>query len=287
MRANLLCVTWSAARGYVFLFDIAARQRVSAWTLPSCAKGFSDAAGVAMDPHFNLFVADPHNDRVRHFSAFGRHLGDFGRSAPAVGDAGRDRAGVLDRPHAVVVRGDTVFIAMGDRPRRHGVQRFRRGGQAAGPIHSHGDIEQAFAAPRALWIDAGGLLVADTLAGRLQRFRGDGTFVAAMACAERGAMSRPVAVLRRADGSILIVDRGDDAGPRLFGPDGQRRPLPAALAEQCQDAVAFAVDERERLYVLDRHGERVQRFTVELEFDRPIVDLAEHFDEFEAGKRES
>ena len=82
VRGNLLCVTWSAARGHVFLFDVEARQRMSSWSLPAGPNGFSDAAGVAMDEHFHLYVADPVNDRVAHFSAFGRHLGDFGAPAP-------------------------------------------------------------------------------------------------------------------------------------------------------------------------------------------------------------
>src|SRR5690242_1176643 len=97
VRGNLLCVTWSAARGHVFLFDVEAQQRVSAWTLPVGPSGYSDAAGVAMDEHYHLFVADPHNDRVRHFNAFGRLLADFGSPPPGSGDAARDRPGVLDR----------------------------------------------------------------------------------------------------------------------------------------------------------------------------------------------
>src|SRR3972149_960664 len=108
VQQNLLCVTWSAALGHVFLFDLEAAQRVSSWTLPPSPQGYSDAAGVAMSEHFQLFVADPHNDRVRHFSAFGRHLGDLGSAVPGTGDAARDRAGVLEAPHAVAVFGDTV-----------------------------------------------------------------------------------------------------------------------------------------------------------------------------------
>ena len=49
VRGNLLCVTWSAAQGHVFLFDLGARQRVSAWSMPAGERGYSDAAGVAMD----------------------------------------------------------------------------------------------------------------------------------------------------------------------------------------------------------------------------------------------
>ncbi|MCA8975679.1 MAG: hypothetical protein KDC98_13235 [Planctomycetes bacterium] len=283
VRANLLCVTWSAALGHVFLYDVEARQRVSAWTLPPCEKGFSDAAGVAMDEHFHLFVADPHNERVRHFSVFGRHLGDLGRSAPGSGDAGRDRPGVLDRPHAVAVRGDTVFVASGDQPRRHAVQRFRRSGQVATALYSCGDVEQRFAAPRALWVDAAGILVADTLRGRVQRFRGDGTFVAAVSCGDDERLARPVAVVRRVDGSMIVVDRGDEPGVALFAADGRRRVVPADLVQRCEHVIAMTADERGRLYVLDRHGERVLRFRADLGFDQVIVDLAEHAFDYEPG----
>jgi len=287
VRANLLCVTWSAAQGHVFLYDVDACQRVSAWTMPACEKGFSDAAGVAMDEHFHLYVADPHNERVRHFSVFGRHLGDFGQPVPESGDAGRDRPGILDRPHAVAVAGGTLFVAVGDKPRRHGVQRFGRSGTPGPSLRSCGEADEKFGAPRALWVDGAGLVVADTLSGRLQRFRGDGTFVAAIACAERGAMARPVAVVRFGNGSMLVVDRGDEAGCRLFAVDGRRLPLPADLAARCEEVLALNLDQQGRLYVLDRGGERVQRFGADFVFEKVIVDLAEHFDEFDPRQGES
>ena len=153
VRANLLCVTWSAARGHVFLFDLEARRPMSTWTVPNGDRGWSDAAGVAMDEHFHLFVADPHNDRVCHFSAFGRHLGDLGTQAPDVGDQARDRPGVLDRPHAVALLGDTVLVACGDRARRRGVQRFSKNGDVLRPLASGGDVEATFAAPRGIHAD--------------------------------------------------------------------------------------------------------------------------------------
>ena len=174
-----------------------------------------------MDEHFHLFVADPHSHRVRHFSAFGRHLGDFGSSPPATGDAGRDRAGVLERPLAVALLGRTIVVAGGDRPRRCGVQRFAPDGGALSPLRSSGDVEERFGAPQAVWADRAGLLVADTLAGRVQRFRPDGRFVAAVPCAEHGVLSRPVAVARGADGAILVIDRGDRAGLRRLSAEGR------------------------------------------------------------------
>ncbi|MEO6594480.1 MAG: hypothetical protein ABIP94_06985 [Planctomycetota bacterium] len=280
VRANLLCVTWSAARGHVFLFDLEARQRMSTWTLPPGARGYCDAAGVAMDEHFHLFVADPHNDRVCHFSAFGRHLADIGLPAPAVGDTVRDRRGVLDRPHAVALLGDTVLVAVGERPRRRGVQRFSRTGEVQKPLASLGDAEATFGAPRSVWADATGILVADTLCGRIQRFRPDGTFVCQVPCAPAGMLARPVAVMALPAGALLVADRGDEPGIFAMGKDGAPLSLAAAMHERCEDAIAFAGDAQGRVYVLDRTGERVQRFSPDLAFDQLIVDLREHLDDF-------
>jgi len=281
VQANLLCVTWSAAQGHVFLFDLEAQKRVSSWTLPPSPQGYSDAAGVAMNGHFHLFVADPHNDRVRHFSAFGRHLGDLGLAAPETGDVARDRAGVLDRPHAVAVFDGVVFVAAGDRPRRRGVQRFSERGELLRPLASGGDPEAAFGAPRGVWADAEGILVADTLHGRVQRFRADGTFVAHLPVGANGALARPVAVVRLRSGLVLVADRGDDAGIRALQPDGVRVGDATALQERCTEPLAMTRDRRDRIYVLDRGGERVQRFHADLTFDGVVVDLAEHLDDWE------
>lgn len=280
VQANLLCVTWSAARGHVFLFDLDARRPMSSWTLPGDARGYSDAAGVAMDAHFHLFVADPHNDRVRHFSAFGRHLGDFGLPAPALGDVGRDRPGVLDRPHAVALLGDTVLVACGDRPRRRAVQRFARSGEVLRPLLSGGDPEATFAAPRAVWLDDGGIWVADTLAGRIQRFRPDGTFVSHLRYTRHDVVARPIAGLRLRDGRLLVVDAGDEPGLCLIARDGERQPLPESLAAACLEPVALAGDAAGRVYVLDHGGERVLRAAPDLADEQVLVDLREHLDDF-------
>lgn len=275
VRGNLLCVTWSAARGHVFLFDVEAGQRVSAWTLPVGPAGYCDAGGVAMDEHYHLFVADPHNDRVRHYNAFGRHLGDFGVPGPEAGDAGRDRPGVLDRPNAVARRGDLLYVACGEQPRRRAVQRFSVRGTLLKPLASRGDGDAKFGAPRGLWADDDGLLVADTLHGCLQRFRGDGTFLGEWSCAERGALSRPTAVLRRPDRTVLFVDRGDAGGVQQLGSDGALRPAPSAVAGHCDDVLGLTQDPRGRLYVLDRHGGRVVRFTPDFQFEQVLFDLDE------------
>jgi len=280
VRRNLLCVTWSAGRGHVFLFDLDAGRRMSAWTMPDSPRGYSDAAGVAMDEHFHLFVADPHNDRVCHFSAFGRHLGDLGTPAPEFGDAPRDRPGVLHRPQAVALCGATVLVGTGDRPRRRGVQRFSRTGEVQRPLGSGGDPDAKFGAPRAIWAGPEGIFVADTLFGRVQRFRADGTFVSLLPCAPAGIVARPVAVVRLPDGNVLVADRGDEPGIRLLRPGGFGATPVEAMQHLCREPVAFAGDEAGRVYVLDLAGERVQRFHGDLTFDQVVVDLREHLDNY-------
>jgi hypothetical protein len=109
---------------------------------------------VALDERYHVYVADSCNDRVLQFDPFGRLVRSYGAPAPARGDAGRDRVGVLDRPHAVAVRGDVVAIAGGDQPRRCGVQRFTRQGALLRPLRCHGDAAMAWSAPRGLAADA-------------------------------------------------------------------------------------------------------------------------------------
>lgn len=54
----------------------------------------------------------------------------------------------------------------------------------------------------------------------------------------------------------------------------------APFAAACRDAIALTADEQGRVYVLDHGGERVVRFAADLTFDRLLVDLREHLDDF-------
>ncbi|MFK7740205.1 MAG: hypothetical protein AB8H80_07765 [Planctomycetota bacterium] len=269
VRGNLLCVTWSAGRGHVFLYDLEERQRVSSWMTPVGPSGYSDAAGVAVDARFRIFVADPHNHCVRRYNAFGQHLGDLGAPPPATGDRGFDRNGVLERPHAVCVVGDQVYVAAGERERRRSVQRFRIDGSAPQHLPVEGDPERKWGAPRGIWADARGLVVADTLRGRLCCYDRRGAFreslaVPAATPAEddvlRGdSRARPGSVVRLSDRTCVVVEHsGVQSQLVAMGSDGRPRAL-GALGAFCADPLALAVDERDRIYVLDRDGERVVR----------------------------
>lgn len=276
VRSNLLCVTWSAGRGHVFLYDLDARERMSSWTTPVGASGFSDAGGVAVDAHFRLFVADPQNQCVRRYNAFGQHLGDLGLPPPSSGDRGRDKLGVLERPHAVACHRDRVWVVTGERARRRAVQCFDLGGHALRALPARGEPGEKWGAPRGIWCDARGLVVADTLRGRLQTFRHDGAFVQERGLGQGGEGARPGAVVRLAGGELLVVDHGGvDARLLSLRPDGTRLPLPA-LDEACRDPLALALDEQGRVYVLDHDGERVLRCGAGLDRVEVLVDLAEH-----------
>lgn len=279
VRANLLCVTWSSGRGRVLLFDLEARQLLSQWTVQAPPAGYSDASSVAMDERFHLFIADTTNNRIRHYSAFGRHLADIGLPPGQQGQAHRDRPGVLDRPHAVAVFDDTLYVACGERPQRRSLQRFHRDGRVQKPLLPQGDPEGLFGAPRGVWVDAEGVLLADTLHGQLLRFRHNGVFVAAVPTASSPrAMSRPQAVVRLGSGGVLFVEAGDEPGLRALSPALQPMPLPGDLAAAVLHPAAFARDDRDRLYVLDHHGDRVQRFLADGRFDQTVVELPEYLE---------
>jgi len=252
VRANLMCITYTAGRGRVLLFDLVERRPILELAVPAGASGFSDATAVAVDDRFHVHVVDTHNQLVRSYSAFGRHLGDLG--------AGTGRGTALDRPHAIAAHGDRLYVGCGDGRLRRGVQVLHRDGPVLRPLLPQGDTEGWFGAPRGIWVDAQGILVADTLHGLVLRYRPDGSYLASVRMrtatdpAQAGFL--PVSVCRLADGTLLVALA--DGTLRAFRPDGERMALPQAFLP-LRDVVAFTADERGTLYVLDLHGERVLR----------------------------
>lgn len=272
---NLLCVAHSDVRGRVFLIDLDDRRPVSMWDYGPDDGDYADAGGVAMAADFMLYVADTRNDLVRCFTPFGKEVGRIGLPPTrSPGAAKRDQVGRLDRPRAVAVYGPTVYVACGEQELRRGVQRFGRDGSVLQPLRAFGDAEGVFGAPRGIWADERGVLVADTLHGVVQRFDAEGRFIGHFQTAVvPGATSRPVAVVRLEDGDVLVADQGDRRGLSRFEGSGAPRSLGSGL--DLHEPVDLARDSRGRTYVLDRDGERVRRLDVELGFDVLIVDLAE------------
>ena len=278
VAGNLLCVTHSDVRGRVFLVDLDEQRLMSLWDFTGPDGGYADAGGVAMDHSFAIFVADPRNDVVRHFSPFGKEVGRIGHPPEAApGAARRDRPGILSHPNAVAVHGDMVHVACGERKLVRGVQRLWRDGRVAKPLRAFGESEGRFGAPRGLWAGDSGILVADTLHGVVQRFTAAGIFVGHFATARaHDEASRPVALAWRSGAEdLLVCDHGDRQGLKRFALGGEPRPLPDGLGERLHEPIGLAVDDQERVYVLDRDGERVQRLHPDLSFDAVVLDLAE------------
>lgn len=271
---NLLCLAYSDVRGKVFLIDLDERRPVSFWEFGPADGGYADAGGVAMAPDFAIYVADTRNDVVRRFTPFGKEIGAVGMAPTrGPGAASRDRIGFLDRPRSVAVHDNIVYVTCGERELRRGVQRFEREGASLKPLAACGEVTAQFGAPRGIHADDRGILVADTLHGAVQRFDRAGRFIGQIETAMApGESSRPVAVTRLVDGDILIADHGDFRGLARFGIDGRRRPVPDIALDNPTD---LALDDRGRIYVLDRDGDRVRRLNSDLRVEVQVVDLAE------------
>lgn len=274
---NLLCLTYTDGRGRIFLIDLEERQPVDFWEYTGLDGGYSDAGGVAIDESFTIHVADTQSDAVRRFTAFGKELEPLGepqRRPP--GASSRDRRGSLCRPHAVAQHLGSILVACGDQHLRRGVQRFDRDGFAESPLCAFGDSEGEFGAPRGLSAGPEGIFVADTLNGVVQRFTTDFRFVNAIPTArDSGGVGRPIAVEALGDGSLLVVDQGDQPGLRRYDFSGHLIEA-VASSDQLVDPVDLARDEEDRIYVLDRDGQRVLRLLPDLRVDIQVLDLAEY-----------
>lgn len=275
IAGNLLAIASTDARGRIFLFDLEEGRIASSWSWSAEDGGPSDAGGIAFDRAYNIYVADARCDTVRQFTLFGRPVRTFGRreGRGAVAVA-RDQPGVLDRPHAVAVHEDTLFVAGGDRWLVRGVQRFTLDGAVLPPLHAAGDLGGRFGAPRWLCVSGDRLLVADTQHGRIAEYRVDGTWLTSRttACGQ-GANSRPIAVVVLPCGAEVVADAGDEPGLVRLGKAGRVERL--AVSEALIEPSGLSLDAKARVHVLDRHGERVVRLDGEFGFESVVVDLRE------------
>lgn len=275
---NLLCVAHGDVHGEVFLVDLDERRVISRIVLRDADSEFTDAGGVAVDAGGSVYVADTRNDVVRRFTAFGREVARYGqRVERGPGTVERDRLGVLDRPRAVAVFGGVLWVACGERKLVRGVQAFDLGsGDPLGFLRSFGETDRRFGAPRGLLVDGQGILVADTLHGVVQRFTHAGRYVGEVPLRrDRDEAVRPVAVLRLPDGGVLVADSGDRGGLARFDLRGARQALPDWPEGTFLEPTALTTDGAGRIYVLDRHGERVQRLAPDLGLEGLVVDLQE------------
>ena len=274
---NLLCLTYTAGSGRVFLIDLEECKPMDLWKISGEDRTYSDAGGVAIDASFTIYVADTHGDLVRRFTAFGKELEPLGKpDLRPPGAASRDRRGSLSRPNAVAAHLGNILVACGDQPLRRGVQRFGADGFAETPLSAFGDPEREFGAPRGVSAGPDGVFIADTLNGVVQRFTSDYRFVNAIPTARQmDSVGRPIAVQVLPDQTVLVVDQGDQPGLRRYDFNGH---LVESVApnDALEDPVGLALDDEDRIYVLDRDGERVLRLRSNLTVDMQVLDLKEY-----------
>ena len=151
-------------------------------------------------------------------------------------------------------------------------------GEVLPPPRAFGESDARFGAPRGICAEAGGIWVADTQHGVVQRFRRDGSFVARIATAgTHGAENRPIAVLPQRLGTseepALLVADARRTRLRVVLPSGRQSALRRTM--NSSNRALWRRDAGGRIHVFDRHGERVVRLTADLRVDRIVVDLLE------------
>jgi sugar lactone lactonase YvrE len=225
-----------------------------------------EVEGLAVDASCNLFVADPRENSVRRFTLFGQEVGRFGLPGPGI-----DRKGYLDAPQACVLDEDgNLYVAGGRGPLVHGVQKFAPDGRCLGTLRSFGEPNERFGSPRGLAVGGDRVFVADTRAGCVQVFTTAGVFVSMFSTATApGELSMPCAVALRRDGTLLVAQVGEEPCVKAFSGNGEclRVFVEGGNEEgRTEDPVDLACDAAGNLFVLDRGGERLQRFDAQGRF---------------------
>ncbi len=270
VRNQLVCHGYSDTRGRVRLLSAATGSLQGEWGFGGEGKGFADVGGLCLDRDSNVYVADPEGGVVRRFSLFGTPLGRLG--TPRAGRSHRefrDARGVLHHPNDLVLdEAGNLFVCCGDRPMRHAVQSFSPEGKYRFSFRAFGEPLEEWGLPMGIALAGDKLYVADTFNQCVQVFFLDGTFQMMFStCPRPGERSLPVAVGVRPDGNILVAQWKERPALLLFNPSGWF--LGEILSAGKEDGKIFApaaldLDGEGGLFLLDRGGERVQRFDGDL-----------------------
>lgn len=158
--------------------------------------------GLRVDAHDHLWVTDVGTHQVFEMS----HEGQVLRSLGTAGEPGAD-ATHFNQPTDVAVAPDdgTIYVADGYGNSR--VVQFGADGTFVRAWGTLGNGPGEFDTPHSIALDAGGrIYVADRGNARIQRFDRSGQFIDQWQSAELG---RPWAVTLAHDGSVFVVDGGD------------------------------------------------------------------------------
>jgi sugar lactone lactonase YvrE len=278
VRRDLLCVGHSDSKGRVFVVDLKDKLIKNAWIF-SGDQEFADAGGLCIDSYGHVLVADAHNDLVRRFTLFGKEVGRIGKPQPGKARlAYVDENGYLEKPNDVAVDAqDQIYVACGDRALVHGVQRFDKQGGASRSFRAFGEPNEKFGAPLGIALGANRLFVADTFNGCVQTFRKEGRFIGMFSTATfPGEVSQPTAVAVLPGDRLAVAQWKEPSVVKCFDLSGTFVSTLIQGGEgkgSVHEPTGLVVDERARLFVLDRDGERVQMFDPAGNLIEEVIDL--------------
>jgi sugar lactone lactonase YvrE len=227
----------------------------AAFTPLACADGgWGAPMAVAVGPQGALFVADAGLGQVVRLGADGR--------------CQRWGLGTLERPSALAVLGDRLYVAD---PPRHVVEIFGFDGTHLGGFGRRGDGDEGFNFPTGLAAAPDGtLLVVDSLNFKVKRFGPDGALGASFGAPGEGPgqFVRPKGVATDAAGLVYVTDtqRGEvlvfTAAGAFLHAAGELGEGPGQLSLPAGIAVDGAI-----LFVADGQHRRVESYR--LTGDRP------------------
>lgn len=234
------------------------------WTAAGGSSLHFDApAGLAVDPHGSVYLADRGNARLVRYWGDGTYLGEVGGPA-ALGGAGLSGAGSV----AVASGPDLAYVADSGHNRilvygPTGALAARWG--ANGGDGSAGSAPGAFDRPQAVAVDgAGNAYVADTGNDRVVKLSPAGAVLAEWggAGAGEGRFRSPTGIAVDAAGRVYVVD-GEDNRVEVFDANGRyllKWGARGAGLGQLSQPTAIALDCNGSVYVADTHNNRLQRF---------------------------
>ncbi len=269
-QANgVLYVGRHAKSASITAFDLDGRllQRIAEFQ--DGATGRSSASGVCVDADHRLWVADGPAGCVRGFTLFGKQMAHLG-----VDDGDQDRRGALGTPVDVLATGqdeELVLVVASAGQRRHAVQVLDPAGGRTLSLRPLGDPHGHFQGVCAL--AARGekeLLVLESKTPRIQVFRG-GDYHFSIPLPPGEGQGRPRAMAVAPDGRIVVALGVGTGGVIVLDDEGRvlRQVAVTGPADgQVEDPCGLAIVPRdgaqaERVFVLDRFGDRVQVFTLD------------------------
>lgn len=269
-QANgVLYVGRHAKSASITAFDLDGRLLQRIVDFKDEAVGRSSASGICVDADHRLWVADGPAGCVRGFTLFGQQIAHLGAD-----DGEEDQRGALGVPVDVLTTGEEeelVLVVASAGIRRHAVQVLDPSGGRTLSLRPLGDPHGRFQEVCALATRGEKeLLVLESKAPRIQVFRG-GDFHFSIPLPQGLGQGRARAMSVAPDGRIVVALGGPAAGVIVLDDEGRVLNQVALTGEadgQVEDPCGLAIVPRdgaqaERVFVLDRFGDRVQVFTLD------------------------